>query len=320
MTQQEIYNLAIKLGVKSDLRGEKEVKKVLVREQKKYEKLEAQEKEFFDKERLENPYADTRILVPTNKKIKKILIGIDIGGQELLLADHLGDIDLVIAHHPAGKALAGFHNVMEMQIKVLERYGVPVNIAQGLLKTRISEVFRSVTPANHNRQTDIANHLQLGFMCLHTTCDNLVANFMTQQIKNKKFDTVAEVLEFLRTIPEYQEAAKLNAGPTLFAGSPDNFCGKIALTELTGGTEGSPEIYEKLAAVGIGTVIGMHMSEKHQKAAEKAHINAIIAGHISSDSIGINLFCDELEKRGIEIVPCSGLIRVSRDKKRKKKR
>jgi hypothetical protein len=29
----------------------------------------------------------------------------------------------------------------------------------------------------------------------------------------------------------------------------------------------------------------------------------------------MNLFLDELEKRGIEIIPCSGLIRVSRVKK-----
>jgi len=35
---------------------------------------------------------------------------------------------------------------------------------------------------------------------------------------------------------------------------------------------------------------------------------------MSSDSLGMNLFLDELEKRGIEIVPCSGLIRISRIK------
>jgi len=28
--------------------------------------------------------------------------------------------------------------------------------------------------------------------------------------------------------------------------------------------------------------------------------------------LGMNIFLDELEKKGIEIVPCSGLIRVSR--------
>ncbi|MDP1620256.1 MAG: NGG1p interacting factor NIF3, partial [bacterium] len=86
---------------------------------------------------------------------------------------------------------------------------------------------------------------------------------------------------------------------------------------ITGGTEGSPKMYEKMANAGVGTIIAMHQSEKHREAAEKAHINVVIAGHISSDNIGVNLFLDELEKRGIGIIPCSGLIRVSRNKKRK---
>jgi hypothetical protein len=119
-------------------------------------------------------------------------------------------------------------------------------------------------------------------------------------------------LDILNNIPEYRESAKGKAGPKLFTGNKDNRCGKIALTEITGGTEGSPEIYERLAQAGIGTVIGMHMSEKHTEAAKKAHINAVIAGHMSSDSIGINLFLDEIEKREVEIVPASGLIRVKR--------
>jgi len=33
---------------------------------------------------------------------------------------------------------------------------------------------------------------------------------------------------------------------------------------------------------------------------------------MSSDSLGMNLFLDKLEEQGIEIVPCSGLIRISR--------
>jgi len=58
--------------------------------------------------------------------------------------------------------------------------------------------------------------------------------------------------------------------------------------------------------------VGMHVSEDHRKEAEAAHLNIVIAGHISSDSLGMNLFLDELEKRGIEIVCSSGLTRVKR--------
>jgi hypothetical protein len=41
---------------------------------------------------------------------------------------------------------------------------------------------------------------------------------------------------------------------------------------------------------------------------------------MASDSLGMNIILDELEKKGIDIVPCSGLIRVKRSKKKGKKR
>ena len=69
-----------------------------------------------------------------------------------------------------------------------------------------------------------------------------------------------------------------------------------------------------MANAGIGTTIAMHQSEKHRESAEKAHINVVIAGHISSDSIGMNLILDQLEKKGIEIIPFGGLTRFSRNK------
>jgi len=81
---------------------------------------------------------------------------------------------------------------------------------------------------------------------------------------------------------------------------------------MTGGTGGSEDAYAKLAVAGVGTVIGMHIGEKHRKEAEKNHINVVIAGHMASDSLGINLLLDNLEKKGVEVAPCAGLIRVKR--------
>ena len=319
MTIKEIYQLVVKLGIASDLRGKKTVLKNLKRQQEKFDKLPKEKKKDFDKEKLTNPYSDTRILYESKKKkeIKKILVGIDMEGSELLLADKLG-VDLVISHHPEGIGLAFLAEVIEMQAEVMESYGVPINIAESLLKPRISEVSRGISKINHQRAVDMAKILDINFMCAHTACDNLVAGFLKEQIdkRAKKLEYVEDVMKFLKSIPEYQEADKLGAGPRLFAGSEENRSGKIALTEITGGTEGSPKIYEKLAQAGVGTVIGMHMSETHKKAAEKAHINAVIAGHISSDSIGVNLFLDQLAKKRIEIIHCSGLIRVSRNRKK----
>jgi len=57
----------------------------------------------------------------------------------------------------------------------------------------------------------------------------------------------------------------------------------------------------------------MHLSEDHRKEAEKNHLNVIIAGHISSDTLGLNLLLDEISKdNSLEIIECSGFKRFSR--------
>ncbi len=315
MKIKEIYNLAVKEGIEADFRGKEKISWLLDRKRKKFEKMSEEQKEEFDQEKLNNPFTDTRILAgDEEKEVKKIMVGIDIDGEELLLAKELGDIDLVISHHPRGKALAGLDDVMELQADLLHDYGVPINIAEKLSKKRIQEVSRGLAPGNHNRVVDTANLLGIPLMCIHTPADNLVAKFVEEEIKKNNPFLVEDVMKALKGIEEYRRAIAIGIGPRLFAGKEEDRVGKIALTEITGGTEGSSHIYEHLARQGIGTVVGMHISEKSREEAEKAHINVVIAGHISSDSIGMNLFLDLLEKEGLNIVPSSGLIRVSRQK------
>ena len=321
MTIQQIYDLAISLGVKNDLRGSSFVANKLKYKNEKYNKLDKEEKSEFDKEILTNPYADSRVLTNGLKKnVKRVMVGIDIDVSEILLARELSKdkkIDLVIGHHPLGVALAGLGDVMDLQIELLHKYGIPINIAEDITKLRMSEVSRGVNPINHNKVVDAAKLLDIELMNVHTPADNMVATFLFNLInKNeKKLERVEDLLKLLKEIPEYREAIKTKVGPKLFVGSPDRYLGKIAVTEITGGTSGSKDYYEKIANAGIGTIVGMHMGEEHRKEAEKAHLNIVIAGHMSSDSIGMNLFCDELEKKGIEIIPCSGFIRYSRVKK-----
>lgn len=313
MKAREIYNLAVQMGISADLRGKDSVAKVLQRTKEKYEKLSPKDRGDFDLESLENPYSDTRVLnIADDREIKKIMVGIDIEPAEILMAKELGGIDMIISHHPLGKALANLHDVMALQAEVLSLYGVPINVGEGLMREKISEVARGINKVNHQRTVDAAKLLGFNLACCHTVCDNLVAKFLKEKIEAAKLSRLEDIINLLKEIPEYKEAGKIGVGPKIFVGSPDASSGKIAITEITGGTEGSPKLYEKMAHAGVGTVIGMHVSEEHKKEAEAAHINVVIAGHMSSDSIGVNLFLDELEKRGIEIVPCSGLIRVKR--------
>ena len=326
MNIQEIYKLAIELGIKNDFRPKKKIDHLLKRAKDKYEKLSKDQKEIFDKELLTNPYPDSKIhFAGGSKVIKKVMAGIDIDSSELMVARYLSNhnpkgqqIDLVIGHHPEGKALADLASVMDLQVDVLAQYGVPINIAESLMKVRISEVSRGVSPSNHFKEVDTARLLGMNFMNVHTPADNLVAQFVKNKVMADNPIYVSDIIKSLLEIPEYKEGAIRGAGPRVFAGSEDNHAGKIAFSEITGGTSGNKDMWEKMSQAGIGTVIGMHIGEDHRKEAEKAHINVVIAGHISSDSIGMNLFLDELEKKCIEIVPCSGLIRVSRVNKKKK--
>jgi len=313
MKIQDIYNLMIKMGSAADFRGADGIKKFLAAKKKKFDRLPEDAKSEFDQEAFVNPFLDSGIYnISDDKEIKKVLVGIDIGPEEILIAKELGDIDLVIAHHPIGKGLAHLADVMHLQCDVCNYYGVPINVAEGLMKERISEVARGVNSSNHQRTVDAARLLKINLMNSHTPCDNLAAKFLKDLAESRNPETVGELIDILKELPEYKEAIKIGVGPKIFVGSAENRCGRIALTEITGGTEGSPKLYEKMAQAGVGTVVGMHISEEHKKEAEASHINIVIAGHISSDSLGVNLFIDELERQGMEIVPCSGFTRFSR--------
>lgn len=323
MKIQDVYRMAIDMGIKADPRGKKEMARILRENKKKFDALKEEEKDEFDMDSLFNPYDDSRVLFDSGKKVKRVLTGVDMDTAEVLLADRLGEkgkpIDLIIAHHPSGYAFAGFYGVMHMQAEMLADLGVPINVAEGMLRDRIAEVSRAIAPANHNKAVDAAAHLGIGFMCCHTPADNNVAKFLQGLIGRKRPRTVGDAIKVLKEIPEYKEAVRLKAGPRIIVGAKEHRAGKV-MVDMTGGTSGSKDVYEQLADVGVGTVIMMHIKEEHIKEAKKHHINIIVAGHMASDSIGMNHVLDEIEKKGVEIVPCSGLLRFRRWKKRGRKR
>lgn len=293
MRLEQVYKIAIKKGVQEDPREKKKLKKI------------------------KQPFADTRILYGDRKKdIRTAMVGIDIGGEELLTAYILNEkgagIDLAISHHPAGMGLANLHNVMHVQTDILHRLGLNLDVAKALMKERIEEVSRSFMPRNTERSVDIARLLDIPFMCIHTPADNCVAQFLSETVEKKKPKRVRDVLKLLKKIPEYRDAVAKGASPRLIAGKEKNATGKI-FVDMTGGTEGSKKIFARLSQAGVSTVIAMHLSEQHFKSAKAEFINVIIAGHIASDNLGLNLIMDELEKKGeLNIIPCSGFVRVKR--------
>lgn len=250
-------------------------------------------------------------------EIKKIMVGIDIEVAELLLAERIRQkegLDLVLGHHPEGKAYAGLHEVMRLQIDLLRQAGVAQETASRLVKERMSEVERRVLPQNHTRPVDAARLLNMPFMNAHTPADNHVYRYLEAKFKQKKPRLVEDIVKILNTIPEYQIAQKFNTGPRIILGNPKRQAGKILL-EMTGGTEGSKDVFGRLYKAGVRTLVSMHLSEEHFKKVKDANLNVVIAGHISSDNLGLNLLLDNIEKSAQQtftVVACSGFNRIKR--------
>jgi hypothetical protein len=181
-----------------------------------------------------------------------------------------------------------------------------------LLDERRTQIKRRLMPGNADQAVDAARLLGIPFFSAHTPTDNLVTDFLTRFFEQRKPLLVEDVRQQLFEIPEYHLAARKGAGPYI----SDDVAGKRAgaiWVDMTGGTEGPVKIMEKLADRGVGTIVGMHMGPELRAAAEEHNIHVVVAGHMSSDSLGINLYLDALERHGVEVIPTSGLIRVRRD-------
>ncbi len=316
MKLKELYQLAIQLGKEADPRGEGEVQAALSEAREEFDSLSPKEQAYFDQERLTNPYSDTRILNGQgDEEIRRLLTGVDMELSEVLLAQELSrngqKVDLILSHHPEGKALAGLAEVMKMQEEILHRFGVPIALAEGVMTERIAEVGRGILPTNHNRAIDGARLLGYPFMSCHTPADNQVTTFLQRIFDARQPRTVGDVLDLLLEQPEYQMAAKQKMAVKIFAGEKRRRAGRV-FVDMTGGTGGSKEIFKYLANADVGTIVGMHISEKNLEQAKEHHLNVVIAGHIASDSLGMNLILDQLERRGVEVLTCSGLLRVKR--------
>ena len=318
---REIYQTAVRMGIEADPRGKAGVDDFLVRTRKRYEALPQHLKALADPEELTNPFNDTRIYVgDPDLDVKTLLGGIDMNTGEVLLADRLREkgvpIDAIYTHHPEAWGLTRLDGVMEVQADIWAGLGVPIQAGEKLIAERMDEVKRRLMPINYDQAIDAARLLEVPFFSAHTPTDNLVVGYLNKWFAKKKPSTIDDVQKALLEIPEYRIAAQKGAGPYVGKSSPGARSGKVWV-DMTGGTEGPTKVIKKLADSGVGTIVGMHMSQDLRDAAEKHSIHVVIAGHMSSDSLGINLFLDELERGGVKTIATSGLIRVHRDAKGK---
>ena len=256
---------------------------------------------------MEEAPADSGIAVPCDE-VKKVMMGVDIDTADLLLARELG-VDLVIGHHPVtGVPAVSLYQVMKRQVELMGRCGIPVNKAQKLLQKRIDSTERGSHPKNFNKVGDAARLMNMPLMNIHMPLDIITENTVQAHLDAKldEKSTVGDVVEAIKEIPEYEGEP---AGPVIRAGSAKDYAGKVFVS-MAGGTNGGPDVMKAYFEAGVGTLILMHIPEDGLSAVKEQGIgNVVVAGHMRSDSVGINKFLDALEERGLDVVAMGGILR-----------
>ena len=253
--------------------------------------------------------ADCGIIVE-GKNIKKVLMGVDMDTAELLLAKQLG-YDCVVSHHPRNSNI-DMLDLLDTHIRNLEVLGVPKNKGQKLLEERKIELNYNRHVANTRRSESAAKLLNIPYISLHTPAD-IISQSIVQKFLDKKFLTkpdtkVQEIVEALEGIKEYKNSARK---PVIRVGSKESYAGKIYVL-MAGLTGPGPKILKEYFEAGVGTLLLMHIPEKDAKELKEQNIgNVIVAGHMSSDSLGLNKIAQEWAKKGVETTMMSGVVPTS---------
>jgi len=241
------------------------------------------------------------------ENIKRVLMGVDMDTAELLLAKELG-YDCVVTHHPRNTNV-DMLKVLDGHILKLEALGMPRNKSQKLLAERRDELSYSQHVSNSRRSESAAKLLNMPFMSLHTPADVIseatVQKFLDDKFAGKPDTKVQEVVEALEGLAEYKNSARK---PVIRVGSKESYAGKIYVL-MSGLTGPGPDITKAYFEAGVGTLVLMHIPEKDVKAAKEQKIgNVVVAGHMSSDSVGLNKIAAKWAESGVEVTMMSGIV------------
>lgn len=252
---------------------------------------------------------DSAIYVP-GTGLRRLLVGIDIGAAELLLARQLG-LDGALAHHPAGgAAMLNFPKTLYRQIELLVSNGVPADEAKQVVQPLIARSLLRAQASNHDHVPSVARLLAMPFLNVHLPLDEYGRGVMDRAIGDHlgglgREAMVGDVVNALLSIP------KIGAAPTRVmvpVGRLDHPAGRVVVFHGVG-TNGGFAAARSLFEHGVGTVVYIHLAPEEAdrlRALKAPSGNVVVSGHIASDMIGVNRLITELEGRGVEVTRMSG--------------
>ena len=173
----------------------------------------------------------------------------------------------------------------------------------------------SVEHNNHMRNWDympsIARLMGMPLINIHYPCDLMMERIVDAHVQRRLVEsgpgtTVGQLTDILLELPEYAHA---KTRPAVVTGSPDWPAGTV-VTAFAGGTNGGAAVVEAYWRHGVTTVMTLHMEVADiLKLRALPHPGTlIVAGHIASDSVGLNALIRVLRAHGLELTPVGGIV------------
>src|SRR5713101_7600584 len=173
--------------------------------------------------------ADSEIHVK-GRRIRKVLVAIDVGVAELLLARDLG-CDAVIAHHPAGgRARLEGYKVFLRHIDQLREVGGPEDAAKEAIKPKLRALELQHHPDNYDQTPSAAKKLRMPLVSIHSPCDEVGRKMIQNALKGvNENSAVRHVVSGIARFLEFRKAA---SKIEVRLGSPRNRAGKVAIIHV----------------------------------------------------------------------------------------
>jgi putative NIF3 family GTP cyclohydrolase 1 type 2 len=233
------------------------------------------------------------------RNINKVLIAINVGTAELMLARQLG-CDAVIAHHPIGVTRVNFYKVFDRHVEFMVEHGVPKRIAQ----MAVQKLKERVATRNHaDIYSDVvgaAKALGMPLVNIHQPCDEHMRQVILKSIKSGRTEYVSDIVRSVSKIPEFRNAA---TKVEVMLGNEKGRAGHWALV-VAAGTNGGYHIGKAYFQHGISTIIYLHIDygDLTKMREDRIDGNLIVMGHLAGDSIGLNGLADRIEHLGVETI------------------
>lgn len=257
----------------------------------------------------ENFPGDCGVHVPA-ERVTTLLAGLDIDTGDLLLARDLG-YDAVLAYECTGtEAELTAWQVCHRHIELLTAAGVPRYAAEEAVLDQIDTLRHATHTANYERVSGAAHLAGMPFLNIKSPVDELGRRAMQRAVDDllrpDNEATLAEVCAHLSaSFVEFQHAPTQITVPLGNAEEPAGRTVVVHGASLDAGAAIGRAYFNH----GIDTIIYVNIApEELQTLRLIERGNLIVTGRVASVSIGLNLYLEALEARGVEVTRLNGVL------------